>query len=189
MSGVSLGTAEAAPALGAVMFRPFLAGDVVQLALQPSQHVTLGFTRPVRDIEDGRELEAGGPAWTAIGLAGSNRGRVLCCAGFTELFPAGEASGGHAVAWALLAEGLGAAHLAITRYARRQFEASSYSRIEAIVRAAVVGECKWPRLIGMSLAATLERWGPQGETHLLFERIKEESAGFARAPRALQETD
>lgn len=170
---------------GAVLFRPFLAGDVVQLALQPSQHVTLGLTRPVRDIEDGRELEAGGPAWTAIGMQGANRGRVLCCAGFTELFPAAPlvagpsnptgagGTGGHAVAWALLAEGLGAAHLAVTRFARQQFDASAYSRIEAVVRASVAAECKWPRLIGMSLAATLRRWGPQGETHLLFEHIKE----------------
>lgn len=153
-----------------VLIRPFAAGDVVQLALQPSQHVTLGFTRPVHNLEDGRELAEGGPAWTAIG-----GGRILCCAGFKELFPAGEKSGGHAVAWALLATGLGAAHVAVTRFAREQIRASSYSRIEAIARAHVAAECKWPRLLGMKLAATLRAWGPDGETHLLFERIRGEA--------------
>ena len=160
----------------AVFFRPFMAGDAVQLALQPSQHVALGMMRPFRDIEDGRELEAGGPAWTAI--AG---GRIVCCAGFSEIFPASEKSGGHAVAWALLAGGIGAAHLAVTRFARRQFEESSYSRIEAIVRAAIAGECKWPKLIGMQFAATLRNYGPEAETHLLFERVKEGPA-FAAGP-------
>lgn len=170
-----------------VLFRPFAAGDVVQLALQPSQHVALGVTRPVHSIEDGRELAAGGPAWTAIGTAGDNRGRILCCAGFQQLWPAkplpphphqpgAGGTGGHAVAWALLASGLGAAHLAITRFAAEQFEASAYSRIEAIVRASVAAECKWPRLIGMRLAATLRAWGPDGDTHLLFERVRADVA-------------
>lgn len=152
-----------------VAFRSFLAGDVVQLALQPSQHVTLGITRPVHSIDDGRELEACGPAWTAY--APSN-GRILCCAGFKELWPAGERSGGHGVAWAMLAGGLGAAHLAITRFARERIAESPLTRIEAIVRAGVEAECSWARLVGLELAAVLRAWGPDAETHLLFERIR-----------------
>lgn len=154
-----------------VRFRPLLAGDVVQLALQPSQHVTLGIYAPVHDVEHGRELEAGGPAYTAI----APDGRILCCAGLTELWPAGPKNGGHALAWGMLAEGLGSAHLAITRFGRRLFETSSYTRIEAIVRAHVKAEVTWARLLGLKQSAVLEAWGPDGETHLLFDRIRRES--------------
>jgi len=147
----------------AVTFRQFLAGDVVQLALQPSQHVHLGVTRPVQSFEDGEELAEGGPAWTAIGAGG----RILCCAGFKELWP-----DRHAVAWALLAGGLGAAHLAITRFARDRIAESRLARIEAIVRADVAAERCWARLVGLSLRAELPAWGPEGASHLLFDRIR-----------------
>lgn len=153
-----------------VSFRGMLAGDVVQLALQPSQHVFLGVHRPVHSIEEGREMVAMGPAWTAVG----SDGRILCCAGFGELFAPGPATGGHAVAWALLAAGLGPAHLAITRFARRQFAESPYSRIEAIVQAGPDHEKEgaWARRVGMKFAAWLPKWGPEGKLHVLYERIK-----------------
>ncbi|MEA3053560.1 MAG: hypothetical protein QOG72_2463 [Sphingomonadales bacterium] len=152
---------------GPVTFRPMCAGDVVQLALQPSQHVCLGVTRAVHSIEEGEELVAGGPAWTAVG----GDGRILCCAGFTLLWPANGLTGGHAVAWALLAADLGAAQLAITRFARRRIEESRFDRIEAIVRAGIVAEPKWARLVGLRRRALLRKWGPEGKTHLLFERV------------------
>lgn len=183
MSGlVELGRRPMPPATvpRTVAFRPFLAGDIVQLALQPSQHVTLGMTRPVHGLEDGIDLAASGPAWTAIG-----GGRILCCAGFQFLWPPREGFGGHAVAWAMLACGLGGAHLAITRFARGRIEDSSIPRIEAVVRADVSAECKWARLVGLNFRAQLLRWGPDGETHLLFDRIKDaphQSQGGFEAP-------
>jgi hypothetical protein len=155
-----------------VQIRPFLAGDIVQLALQPSQHVTLGMCRAVHGIEDGVDLEQAGPAWTAIGTEAEGRGRILCCYGFTELWPAGPKTGGHALAWAMLASGLGSAHLAITRFARRTIAQSPFTRIEAIVRANVAAECSWARLCGFTQSAELRAWGPDGETHLLFERVR-----------------
>jgi hypothetical protein len=149
--------------MGGVTFRDMQPGDVVQLALQPSQHTALGVTRAVHSFEDGEELALGGPSWTAIGADG----RILCCAGFRELWP-----GRHAVAWALLASGLGAAHLAVTRFARDRIAESPLARIEAIVRAGVAAECAWARLVGLNLVAELRQWGPDGETHLLFERLR-----------------
>jgi hypothetical protein len=154
-----------------VRIREFLAGDAVQLVLQPSQHRHLGLTRPFHSIEDGRELEAGGPAWTAIGDDG-HRSRILACYGFTYLWPPSEISGGHAVAWALLAEDLGRAHVAITRFARDTIAASPIDRIEAIVRADVAADCRWAEMVGFVHAATLRAWGPERKTHLLFERIR-----------------
>ncbi|HEV2747612.1 MAG TPA: hypothetical protein VGW34_09980 [Allosphingosinicella sp.] len=157
---------------GAVAFRPMLAADAVQLALQPSQHVCLGVTRPVLSIEDGRELAEGGPAWTAI--AG---GRVVACAGFRLLWPPSGRTAGHAVAWALLAAGIGAAHLAVTRFARARIAESPLARIEAIARAEVEAECRWPRLVGLAFVCDLPCWGPDGATHKLFARVRPPEAG------------
>lgn len=152
-----------------VSVRPFLAGDVVQLALQPSQHMTLGIHRPIHSIEDGRDIEATGPAWTVIG----EDGRILACYGFGYQFWPSERSGGHAIAWAMLAAGLGAAHVAITRFARETIAQSPIDRIEAIVRAEVEAEWRWAELVGFERVAVLRAWGPEGETHLLYEHIRE----------------
>jgi hypothetical protein len=151
--------------------RPMAAGDVVQLALQPSQHKCLGMTRVAHSIEDGQELVAGGPAWTAIGRHHDGTwGRILCCAGFTILWPANEKTRGHAMAWAMLAEGLGAAHLAVTRFAQRRIAEAPYSRLEAIVRD-VEAEKAWAWYCGFRNPILLRAWGPEGEDHLLYERI------------------
>lgn len=150
-----------------VTFRDMLPGDVVQLALQPSQHVTLGVTRAVRSYEDGEELATGGPAWTAIG-----EGRILACFGARYLFPPRGDFTGHAVLWALLSSGLGRAHLPITRFIADRIAESPIGRLEAIVRADVQAEAKWPCLLGfLRRPKVLRRWGPDGADHLLFERI------------------
>jgi hypothetical protein len=152
-----------------VRIRGFLAGDVVQLVLQPSQHEFLGLTRAVHSIEDGQELAAGGPAWTVIGP----EGRILACYGFTYLWPPSALTGGHAVAWAMLAPDLGRAHFAITRFARDTIAASPIDRIEAIVRADVAADCRWAEMVGFEMVAILRAWGPEKKTHLLFERIRD----------------
>lgn len=151
-----------------VTFRAMCAGDVVRLELQPSQHDYLGMTRPAHGLEDGEELVGGGPAWTAVAADG----RILCCAGFRYLWPPTNMFTGHAVAWALLARDLGPDHLAVTLFARRQIEESPIGRIEAIVRAGVSAEPVWARLVGLRRRALLRKWGPEGKTHLLFERIR-----------------
>lgn len=152
-----------------VRFRSLLAGDVVQLALQPSQHVAMGLSKPVHSLEDGRELVEAGPAWTAIDPAS---GRILACYGFAMLFAAGDKTGGHALAWALLGANLGRAHVAITRFARSTLASSPITRIEALVRDGVEAEWKWAEMVGFAHAATLRGFGPEGETHRLYERIR-----------------
>lgn len=146
-----------------VTFRPMEPEDLPRLKLQPSQHWDMGLYRTVHDAEDARGLIAAGPAWTGV----ARDGRILGCAGFGELWP-----NAHAVAWAMLAEGLGPAHLAITRFVRARLADAPYRRIEAIVRAGHEAPCQWARLVGMEAVAVLRRWGPADETHLLFERIR-----------------
>jgi len=151
----------------AVTFRDMLAGDVVQLALQPSQHAYLGITRAVHGIEDGEELVAGGPAWTAIAADG----RILACFGAKFLWPPKGDFTGHAVLWALLAAGLGFAQVALSRFIAERIAGSDIARLEAIVRADVAAEPRWAAAVGMKRRAVLRRWGPEGADHILFERI------------------
>jgi hypothetical protein len=144
-----------------VEFRPFLAGDLVQLALQPSQRLELGVDQPL-SMEYGRDLAANGPSWTAY-----QRGRILCCAGFRETFAPVQA-----VAWAMLAEGIGGAHLAITRFARLQIAEAPYRRLEAIVEAKNGRAVAWAQMVGLQINTMLECFGANSEPHILFERVK-----------------
>jgi hypothetical protein len=96
-------------------------------------------------------------------------GRILACYGFGYQWPPSERTGGHALAWAMLGEGLGAAHVAITRFARETIAASPM-----IVRKAVEAECRWAELVGFRFVAELTSWGPERETHLLYERVRRE---------------
>lgn len=150
-----------------VTFRPFLAGDAVQLQLQPSQHLTLGINSATISMEDALELEEMSvDCWTAI--AG---GRILACTGFRMLWPGGPTTNGHAVAWAMLAADKGSAFLEITRFLKRVVADCSLTRIEAITRKAIAAEGNWLRLLGFDFVAELPAWGPDGETHLLFQKI------------------
>lgn len=146
---------------GHLEFRTMLAGDAVQLAVQPSQHMELGLHRPLLSIEDGRDLADNGLAWCA-----HRAGRIIGLAGFRQLFS------GHAVAWAALSLGIGADHLAITRFAREQIELAPYRRIEAIVDADDGAAIAWAKLVGLNPAHVLHCYGEAGTPHILFERVK-----------------
>lgn len=144
-----------------VTFAAMVATDALVIQRQASQRVQLGIERDVT-IDEARDLVEGpGEAWTV-----RHRGRIVACLGLRETFP-----GRQAVAWAILAEGVGAAHLAVTRFARRRIAASGLARIEAIVRADVPAECAWAQLVGLRPAHVLRAFGARSETHLLCERI------------------
>lgn len=172
-----MGALQEKPAIAAVQpvrsrglsFRPMLAGDVVQLDLQPSQHVTLGVHSRHVSYDDGLELvEYGTDCWTAV----RSDGKIIACAGLRYLWPPSDRTNGHALAWALLGTGLGTDHLAITRFLRDVIAASPLTRIEAVVRAGVKAERTFVRLLGLSLEASLTAWGPDGEDHELYARIR-----------------
>lgn len=145
-----------------VSFRPFLPEDALAIRLQASQMIELGIERAVQSIEEARAIAASGPAWTAIG----RDGRILVCAGFGETF-----AGVQAVAWALLAEDLGPAHLAITREAMRQIAAAPYRRIE-LIAAASRKPCLWALRLGFAPAHVLQNYGAASERCILFEVIR-----------------
>lgn len=147
-----------------IAIRPLVAIDALEIQRQASQRLQLGIERTM-SLEEAAELARGpGEAWTV-----RHRDRVVACIGLRETFP-----GRQAVAWAILAEGLGAAHLAVTRFARARIAASPLRRIEAIVRAETPAECTWARLVGLQAAHVLRCFGALSETHVLFERIRED---------------
>lgn len=140
-------------------FRDMLPGDAVLLELQPGQHFELGIEHARYTMDEGEWLVDQGPAWTAI------RGeRIVGIAGFQEA--------GHAVAWASLSAGIGADHLAITRFVRRTIAEAPYRRIEAVVDRDNLRAAKWARLVGLEPAHILRCFGRGCKDHILFERVK-----------------
>lgn len=151
---------------------------------QPSQLVQLGVEVSMDD-EEMYALAAEREAWACY-----DGDRLIACVGIRETFP--ETQG---VAWAVLASGVGRATLALTRFARSRILGSGLKRIEAVARAgdaeailaqypelnaaqlseAVMAlptpECAWARLVGLSPAHVLRKFGQAAETHMLFERI------------------
>ncbi len=146
-----------------VTIKPMIATDALVIQRQASQRVQLGIERDM-SLEEAEALCDGpGEAWTV-----RQDGRIVACLGLRETFP-----GRQAVAWAILSDRIGSAHLAITRHARRRIVASGLRRIEAIVREAVPAEGTWAMLVGLRPAHVLRAFGAQSETHVLFERIQE----------------
>lgn len=170
---------------GKVQIRTMTVADALAIQKQASQRLQVGLEIQM-SADDARELIEHGEAWAAL------RGdQVIACMGIRETFP-----GRQGVAWAILAEGVGAAHLAITRHARRRIRESPLVRIEAIVRPgidveAVVAahpdldpyamlevvvsqrgpEVVWALLVGLKPNAVCRKFGALSEGHLLFERI------------------
>lgn len=155
---------------GGVTFHDFSGDDLLALDLQPSQRMEAGLPA-IATVEDARDREARGPAWTARDAAG----RVICCAGFYTMAcdkVTGEPR--HAVAWAALSANIGLrAHLAITRFARARVERSALARIDAYMVADPSGRCaKWAYACGLFFQTTLANWGADGSLVLLFARVR-----------------
>ncbi|MGN6124816.1 MAG: hypothetical protein ACTHOJ_17870 [Sphingomonas oligoaromativorans] len=147
--------------MSAVSILPMRPEDALLLQRQPSQRMQLGLEMDL-DLAAARDLVHGGEAWTAW-----RDDLPIACMGLRETFP-----GVQGVAWAVLAEGIGAAHLAISRHARRRIADSPLIRIEAIVRAAAPAEGAWARTVGLEPEALLRCFGARSEDHVLYVRIR-----------------
>lgn len=150
-----------------VEFRPFGPADIIALDVQESQIGQFGIFEPIRDLEHGAQLQASGPAWTAIG----EDGVMLICAGFVEVFGDRQAT-----AWALISREYlcrRSSQAAILRYSRERVAAAPYRRIEALCRLGNNKEEHWLSAIGFDCHdQPLRNWGPKSEDYLLYERIR-----------------
>lgn len=145
---------------------PFQPHHLPLLDLQPLQRLWSG-PDFLLDEAHGAMLQAAGPCWTVTDAAGW----PLAVLGFKEEFPH------YAVAWALLACRLGRHHLALTRGIARTIAASTYRRIEALIRADHPAGARWAALVGLRPVHLLRAAGADGGDFWLFERIREGADG------------
>lgn len=173
-------------------FSTLRAHDLLEIERQPSQQLTLG--RPGETTaEEAAILEAQPVAWTAR----DSRGRIRACFGIAEAFP-----GLQGQAWAVLAPGLGYAHLELTRFIQGQVAGAGLVRIELLARGPDMGwtpahmtsgevmqlavtemtkEMRWAVLLGFEPAHVLRWYGAAAETYVLFERLDKSPLALRRA--------
>lgn len=144
-----------------LLVRDFRAEDVTWLALQQCQRLWLGAADQPLDLAYGEQLLEAGPAWTITDASGW----IVAACGFQESYPT------YATCWALLAEGIGTRHLALTRLVRERMAAAPYRRIDALILADHKAGKRWAELVGLLPAHPLVAAGPAGEDYILFERI------------------
>lgn len=168
-----------------VRFARMTPNDLLTIDRQPSQRLLLGqsgeFTR-----EEAEQLAAMPEAWTCF-----HADRIVACVGISDMF-----AGRHGIAWSLLAQGIGQAHLALTRFVRGRLAMCGHERLDTFARAPdletilarrphldsgqIVAlamadptpECRWAALLGFRPAHVLRRYGALGESVMLFERIR-----------------
>lgn len=150
--------------------RPFEPADVVALDLQDSQRGQLGIYEPDVSIRQGYVLRDSGPCFTAL----DGRGEVVASAGFAEVFGDRQAT-----AWALFAEGWWQRvdRRKVVRALHAALAAAPYARVEALARAAAVGECRLLEALRFRRVCELAQWGPHSETVVLFERLRPSDLG------------
>ena len=154
--------------------------DLAEIALQPSQQTMLGLPG-MADPETAELACAQAVAWCA-----RDGGRIVACFGIVELF-----AGRQGYAWCMLAEGIGAAHLQLTRFIQSQIAGCGLARLELLARAPDIEgelakrpglafslawrkatpEMRWAVLLGFEPAHVLRCYGAASETMMLFERI------------------
>lgn len=165
--------------------RRMVPSDLAEIEVQPSQSLQMGLPTQFTQ-EEAEALSDQRDAWTAL-----DGDRIICCISIAENFP-----GRSAVAMALFAHGLGAAHVPLTRFARQIVAESPLPRIEAVavandaeailarfphldpyelltsVMVEPTAPCRWAVMAGLTAVACLRKFGAASETHVLFERIR-----------------
>lgn len=177
--------------LSALAFRRMRPEDPIAIKRQPSQRRVLGLDAQMSS-EEAEHHAAQRVAWTAW-----HDDRRVACFGISETF-----AGVQGVAWAILAPRIGALHLPLTRFMRGEIASAGLARIELLAAAndaeAILSrwpdldpaqllaavmvnptrECAWARLLGLTPAHVLRRFGAASETCVLFERIADPTAAL-----------
>lgn len=167
-------------------FDTLTADDLMSIEAQPSQRMVLGVNARI-DRAQAQHYAAQIVAWSA-----RRNGQILACFGINALFDYA-----HGVAWAVLAEGIGADHVALTRFMQHEIRTCGLPRLELLARCVDVElavervpdisgdellrlvtkrehatpEVRWAMLLGMKPAHVLRRFGAAGESYLLLERF------------------
>lgn len=170
--------------LEALKFEMLRPAHYTEIEVQGSQRLTLGTVT----MPDEATIALACSQSCAWAVRQGNR--VIALFGIVELF-----EGKHGYGWCMLAEGIGYAHLALTRFVRGQAEAAKLPRLElhapgpdietvletmpdldpgqvlAVAMSRSTAEMRWACLLGFKPAHVLRRFGAASETYVLFERL------------------
>ena len=114
-------------------------------------------------LEYGRKVLAVCQAATVT----DNNGGIVAVVGVVAVHP------GRALVWTVLARNAGQYMLGLTKAMKKLLEGfGDYDRLEAAVRTDFVPGHRWARLIGFERECTMRRFGPDGQDHDLYVRIK-----------------
>lgn len=153
--------------------------DLLTIQRQETQRLTLGLDA-TPTLEEADALADEPEAWTLRRVHRDGSARIVACIGIVETFP-----GVQGVAWAVLAAGIGADHLALTRFARamlaRSMSAGGLQRIEAIAKPG--REAEWAKLCGLAPVHLLRKFGAASETYFLCERLSDDGATLQQEQR------
>lgn len=165
-------------------FVPLEPCHLLSIERQPSQATILGMDATF-SVEEAEQLAAQPEAYAVL------RGEdPVACIGIAEAF-----AGRHGIGWAVLASGIGQAHIALTRWMRARIAAVDLPRLECFARCRDMEdllarfpdldsgqiveiamsdptpECRWAVMLGLRPVHLLRQYGAAGESYMLFERI------------------
>lgn len=142
---------------------PFRAADLAEIEVQPSQ---IGELHWDWAIDTGRELEAGGNAFSLRDCGPDGHARVVFCGG------AMERHSGYATLWSVFSIHRPRVPLFLTRAVRGFIAGLPHRRVDAMVAAGNIGACGWARLIGLREECVLRAAADDGGDMLVFVRGK-----------------
>ena len=92
--------------------------------------------------------------------------RVLICGGIVTLTP------DFGMCWALLSE-TASKHMTELHYATKRFiTMHRWRRLEASIEKGFPAGCRWAELLGFTYEGEMRGFGPKGETHLRYARVR-----------------
>lgn len=117
--------------------------------------------RPYLTLDYGRAMQQAGPCFTAF--AGP---QVIACAGVIHCWA------GRAQVWSLMSEHLPTYGAWIHRAVVRFLKACPIRRVELTVDPEFPQAVAWARRLGFTYESTMPGYGPQGETHEMYVRVR-----------------
>lgn len=134
--------------------RAFEQADFIKLAPEVQMHPALtGYVDNIAEF---------GPCLTV-----EDEGQVLMCTGMVPVFKE------YGYLWSVLAPETGLKMVGIHRIAVRFLDTLTVRRLEATVEVGFDAGVKWMEMLGFELEAPRMRcYGPNGEDHMLFAKVK-----------------
>lgn len=120
----------------------------------------------VQHLSDVSAIRAGVERVPGTAMTIRHGEQILLCGG---LFPEKPKVG---ILWAVLSASAGAHMLAIHRITLRFLDIEPLRRIEATTEDGHTAGCRWLEMLGFQFEGRMRAYGPGGETHLRYSRVR-----------------